>query len=63
MQNEKKDFKIKDEISSKEDIITDDFNFLLTQYNIDKKKFIVPINDNEIYNPEYVINIFALLKI
>ena len=56
MQNEKKDFKIKDEISSKEDIITDDFNFLLTQYNIDKKKFIVPINDNEIYNPEYVIN-------
>ena len=60
MQNEKKDFKIKDEISSKEDIITDDFNFLLTQYNIDKKKFIVPINDNEIYNPEYVMMIYLI---
>ena len=49
-------FKQNDEILSNQNILIEDLDFLLTKYNIDKNKYIIPVKNNEIYNPDDIIN-------
>ena len=46
----------KKERNISQNIINEDFTFLLNKYNINKNDFIKPIIENDIYNPENVVN-------